>query len=44
MRSLRQDGWRHLLAGRTTVDEVLRVTKDERASGGMVAGGGDGKV
>jgi general secretion pathway protein E/type IV pilus assembly protein PilB len=27
MRSLRQDGWIKVLAGRTTVDEVARVTK-----------------
>ena len=27
MRTLRQDGWRKVLAGRTTVDEVVRVTK-----------------
>ena len=31
MRTLRDDGWRHVLEGHTTVDEVLRVTKDERA-------------
>jgi general secretion pathway protein E/type IV pilus assembly protein PilB len=30
MLSLRKDGWRHVQAGRTTVEEVLRVTKDER--------------
>jgi general secretion pathway protein E/type IV pilus assembly protein PilB len=30
MLSLRRDGWRHVLAGHTTVEEVLRVTKDER--------------
>jgi general secretion pathway protein E/type IV pilus assembly protein PilB len=35
MLSLRQDGWRHLRAGRTTVDEVLRVTKDERSNGSI---------
>ena len=29
MRSLRDDGFRHLAEGRTTVEEVLRVTKDE---------------
>ena len=29
MRSLRDDGFRHLCEGRTTVQEVLRVTKDE---------------
>ncbi len=27
MRSLREDGWKKVLDGRTTVDEVLRVTK-----------------
>jgi len=30
MCSLRQDGWRHVLAGKSTVEEVLRVTKDEQ--------------
>jgi type II secretion system protein E len=29
MNSLRQDGWRLIREGRTTVDEVLRMTKDE---------------
>ncbi len=29
MRSLRDDGFRHLCEGRTTVEEILRVTKDE---------------
>jgi len=29
MRTLRQDGWRKVLQGRTTIDEVLRVTKGE---------------
>ena len=33
MRSLREDGWRHLVEGRTTVEEVYRVTKDEVSSG-----------
>jgi type II secretory ATPase GspE/PulE/Tfp pilus assembly ATPase PilB-like protein len=33
MRSLRQDGWRLVVEGRTTVDELLRVTKDEQANG-----------
>jgi len=33
MRSLREDGWRLVRAGRTTVEEVLRATKDERFSG-----------
>jgi general secretion pathway protein E len=27
MRTLRDDGWRKVIAGHTTVDEVLRVTK-----------------
>ncbi|MBI1371553.1 MAG: type II/IV secretion system protein [Phycisphaera sp.] len=30
MRTLREDGWRLLREGRTTAEEVLRVTKDER--------------
>jgi len=30
MRTLRQDGWRNVLDGVTTVDEVLRVTKGDR--------------
>ncbi|MEX0744675.1 MAG: GspE/PulE family protein [Phycisphaeraceae bacterium] len=30
MRTLREDGWRRVAAGETTVEEVLRVTKDER--------------
>ncbi|WP_432799586.1 GspE/PulE family protein [Poriferisphaera sp. WC338] len=30
LRSLREDGFRHVVAGRTTIEEVLRVTKDER--------------
>ena len=33
MRSLREDGWRLVTEGRTTVEEVLRVTKDERFNG-----------
>jgi general secretion pathway protein E/type IV pilus assembly protein PilB len=33
MRSLREDGWRLVRTGRTTVEEVLRVTKDERFNG-----------
>jgi hypothetical protein len=39
MRTLRDDGWRHVLQGRTTVEEVLRVTKDERASGALLSNG-----
>jgi type II secretory ATPase GspE/PulE/Tfp pilus assembly ATPase PilB-like protein len=31
MRSLRTDGWRIVAEGRTTVDEVIRNTKDEEA-------------
>jgi hypothetical protein len=27
MRTLREDGWLKVLSGRTTVDEVVRVTK-----------------
>jgi len=30
MRSLRQDGWRKVLLGETTVEEVLRVTRGDR--------------
>jgi general secretion pathway protein E/type IV pilus assembly protein PilB len=30
MRTLRQDGWRKVLSGKTTVDEVLRSTKGEQ--------------
>jgi general secretion pathway protein E/type IV pilus assembly protein PilB len=30
MKTLRDDGWRHVMQGHTTVEEVLRVTKDER--------------
>jgi len=33
MQSLRQDGWRLIQQGLTTVEEVMRVTKDERAHG-----------
>ncbi|HOW69967.1 MAG TPA: ATPase, T2SS/T4P/T4SS family [Phycisphaerae bacterium] len=32
MRSLRDDGWRIVAEGRTTIDEVLRNTKDEEAT------------
>ncbi len=40
MRSLREDGWRLVRSGRTTLAEVLRVTKDERFNGnGALAGG-----
>ena len=33
MKSLRGDGWRLVAEGRTTLDELLRVTKDEQATG-----------
>jgi type II secretory ATPase GspE/PulE/Tfp pilus assembly ATPase PilB-like protein len=33
MLSLREDGWRLVRSGRTTPEEVLRVTKDERLTG-----------
>jgi len=33
MGSLRSDGWRLVLTGRTTVEEVLRATKDEPMNG-----------
>ncbi|MEL7087085.1 MAG: GspE/PulE family protein [Planctomycetota bacterium] len=39
MKSLREDGWRLIRDGRTTLEEVLRVTKDER--GVIPHGGGD---
>jgi len=32
MKTLRDDGWRHVSLGRTTAEEVLRATKDERVS------------
>ena len=35
MHSLRDDGLRLVLEGRTTLEEVLRVTKDEMASAGV---------
>lgn len=31
MRSLREDGWLKVLTGRTTVDEIVKATKGERA-------------
>ena len=33
MRSLREDGWRLIRSGKTTLEEVLRATKDERLNG-----------
>ena len=42
MRGLREDGWRLVRDGRTTVEEVLRVSKDERfyGNGDLFAGNG----
>jgi general secretion pathway protein E/type IV pilus assembly protein PilB len=37
MNSLREDGWRLIREGRTTVDEVLRMTKDEDLAVGQTA-------
>ncbi|HYG74065.1 MAG TPA: GspE/PulE family protein [Planctomycetota bacterium] len=33
MRSLRADGWRLILSGTTTIEEVMRATKDEPVNG-----------
>jgi general secretion pathway protein E/type IV pilus assembly protein PilB len=33
MRTLREDGWEKVLAGQTSVEEVLRVTKADRFGG-----------
>ncbi len=38
MKGLREDGWRLVLDGRTTIEEVLRVTKDERLNNNGHAG------
>ncbi|MCC6239301.1 MAG: type II/IV secretion system protein [Phycisphaerales bacterium] len=38
MRSLRDDGWRIVREGRTTVDEVIRNTKDEQADQHLMGG------
>ena len=37
--SLSEDGWRVVGEGETTVDEVLRVTKDEKRNGSSLANG-----
>ncbi len=37
MKCLREDGWRLVRDGRTTVAEVLRVTKDEKLNGAAVS-------
>jgi type II secretory ATPase GspE/PulE/Tfp pilus assembly ATPase PilB-like protein len=39
LRSLREDGWRVLSEGATTVAEILRVTKDEAMNGSAPANG-----
>jgi general secretion pathway protein E/type IV pilus assembly protein PilB len=39
LRSLREDGWRVLSEGATTVAEILRVTKDEAMNGSALANG-----
>ena len=39
MKSLREDGWRLVREGKTTLEEVLRVTKDERFHVNGVAAG-----
>ena len=46
MRSLREDGWRLVRKGDTTLEEVLRATKDERFNGNgqRPAEGGDPAV
>ena len=41
MRNLRQDGWRLVREGMTTLAEVLRVTKDERLSDNDLTGDGN---
>jgi type II secretion system protein E len=38
MASLRDDGWRMVREGRTTPEEILRVTKDEELTVGMAEG------
>lgn len=42
MKSMSEDGWRLVGEGVTTVDEVLRVTKDAVRNGHSVAGNGGG--
>jgi general secretion pathway protein E/type IV pilus assembly protein PilB len=37
MKCLREDGWRLVQSGMTTLEEVLRVTKDERTNGAGAA-------
>ncbi len=44
MQSLRKDGWRHVLNGRTTVEEILRVTKDVLLNGDAPAAPANGSA
>ena len=39
MKSLREDGWRIVAEGRTTIEEVMRNTKDEEAAANAMFGG-----
>ncbi len=41
MRTLREDGWDKVLSGRTSVEEVLRVTKGDDVSGHLMPQSGD---
>jgi general secretion pathway protein E/type IV pilus assembly protein PilB len=41
MKSLREDGWRIVGEGRTTIEEVIRNTKDEEAVGGALDAAGE---
>jgi len=43
MRSLREDGWRLVVEGRATIEEVLRVTKDERRHVNGIPGAASGE-
>ncbi|MCX6881335.1 MAG: hypothetical protein NTV12_02315, partial [Verrucomicrobia bacterium] len=36
MRTLRSDGWIKVMAGQTTIEEVLRVTQSEEHMGALV--------
>jgi general secretion pathway protein E/type IV pilus assembly protein PilB len=40
LNGLREDGLRQVWTGRTTLEEVLRVTKDDRSNGNGTTGGG----
>jgi hypothetical protein len=44
MRSLREDGWRLVREWITTVDEVMRYTKDESAGVAAYASGVEGEA